>query len=579
MARKPRLNTAAVLGNKHESVLLWDKQKDKEKVYKAALYARLSAEDSGKADSESIENQISLLELFVKENMEVSSYELFVDNGKSGVTFNRPAFNKMMDKIKQGEINCVIVKDLSRLGRNYLEAGNYLEQVFPFYKVRFISVLDGYDSIHPGASDEGLVIPLKNLINASYSKDISQKAISAIRIRMKQGAYRHRYVPYGYKKDPETKGHLIIDPDVACNVKDIFKWYRQGKSLGSIAGQLNKEEIPCPARYQYEKGEIKEERHKNSIWTSITIKRILENRIYAGDMVCGKTHSLAEGGHKEQKADESRCFVINNTHDAIISREEFSEVEKLREENHIKWEKSNGSYGCYKPENLFKGKLRCGKCGMAMKLVKRIKNKGKANERRYAVYQCCGYKNKSQKECSKVSIHKNELDNAVSGALQLQLKTFINTEKIISDINRTSAAKSQYKNVYLQIQSKKGKITKLENMKEGLYEDFKKGILDGSEYLDIRRRYATESEELKKELVQLETVKKSLEKDFKTEGDMADLIRSMADVDKITRDMVVKLIESITVYEGKRISIQYTFEDELKKLYGILEERGDISNG
>lgn len=579
MARKPRLNTAAILSDKQESVLLWDKQEDKEKVYKAALYARLSAEDSGKDDSGSIENQISLLELFVKENIEIYSYELFVDNGKSGVTFNRPAFNKMMDKIKHGELNCVIVKDLSRLGRNYLEAGNYLEQVFPFYKVRFISVLDGYDSIHTNASDEGLVIPLKNLINASYAKDISQKATSAIEIKMKQGAYRHRYVPYGYKKDPETKGHLIIDTDVACNVKDIFKWYRQGKSLGNIAGWLNKNNIPCPARYQYEKGEVKEERHKNSVWTSITIKRILENRVYTGDMVCGKTHSHAERDYKEQKADENKCFITNNTHEAIISREEFLETARLIGQNHIKWEKINGSYSCYKPENLFKGKLRCGKCGMAMKLVKRIKNKGKENERRYAVYQCCSYKNKSQKECSKVSIHKDELDKAVSGALQLQLKTFINTEKIISGLNKTSAAKSQHNKAYLQIQSKKSKIIKLENMKEGLYEDFKNGILDENEYLDMRYRYAKELEELKKETVQMEAVKKSLEKDFKAEGNMADLIRSMADINEITRDMVVKLIENITVYEGKRISVQYTFEDELKKLYNILEEREDINNG
>lgn len=167
----------------------------------------------------------------------------------------------MIDKIKHGELNCVIVKDLSRLGRNYLEAGNYLEQIFPFYKVRFISVLDGYDSIHANASDEGLVIPLKNLINASYSKDISKKATSAIKIKMKQWAYRHRYVPYGYKKDPETKDHLIIDTDVACNVKDIFKWYRQGKSLENIAGWLNKNNIPCRHVTSMKKGKLK----KNAI--------------------------------------------------------------------------------------------------------------------------------------------------------------------------------------------------------------------------------------------------------------------------------------------------------------------------
>jgi len=559
MARKSRLDTAAILDNGQGSVLL-NGIKDSRTVYRAALYARLSAEDSGKAGGESIENQISLLELFVKENGEFFSYELFVDNGKSGVTFDRPAFNKMMDKIKQGKLNCVIVKDLSRLGRNYLEAGNYLEQVFPFYKVRFISVSDRYDSIHANAADEGLVIPLKNLVNASYAKDISKKAASAIEVKMKQGAYRHRYVPYGYKKDPEKKGHLIIDTDTACNVKDIFRWYRQGESLGGIAGQLNKKEIPCPARYQYEKGEIKEERHKNSVWTNITIKRILENRVYVGDMVCGKTYSSI------------------NTHEAIISREEFSEAARLREESHVKWEKANGSYGCYKPENLFKGKLKCGKCGMAMKLVKRIKNKGKINERRYAVYQCCGYKSKFQKECSKVTISKDELDNAVAGALQLQLKTFVNTEKIISDINKASAAKSQHEEVYLQLQSKKGRAAKLENMEEGLYENFKEGILDKSEYLDIRQRHTSELKELKKEIVQLEAFRKSLKRDFKTVVNTAELIQGLQDIHNLTNDITRQLIERITVYEGKRILVKYTFEDELEKLHDIMGERGGISN-
>ncbi|MCI9079613.1 MAG: recombinase family protein [Lachnospiraceae bacterium] len=578
MARKPRLDNAAILDNGRGSVLLQGSGKESRTIYKAALYARLSAEDSGKADGESIENQISLLKLFVKEKGEFSSYELFADNGRSGVTFNRPAFNEMMDKIKQGKLNCIIVKDLSRLGRNYLEAGNYLEQVFPLYKVRFISVLDGYDSIHANAADEGLVIPLKNLVNASYAKDISKKAASAIEVKMKQGAYRHRYVPYGYKKDPGNKGYLIIDPDTACNVRDIFRWYRQGESLGGIAGQLNKKKIPCPARYQYEKGEIKEERHKNSVWTNITIKRILENRVYVGDMVCGKTHSSIEGGYRNKKTDESRWFVTNNTHKAIISREEFSEVAKLREESHIKWEKANGSYGYYKPENLFKGKLRCGKCGMAMKLAKRIKNKGKTNEHRYAVYQCCGYKSKFQKECSKILISKDELDNTVASALQLQLKTFVNTKKIISNINKVSATKSQHEEVYLQIQSKKGRAAKLENMKEGLYEDFKKGILDKSEYLDIRQRHTSELKKLKKEIVQLETFMRSLKKDLKTEGNMAELICELQDMHSMTKDITGQLIERITVYEGKRILIKYTFEDELKKLHDTLEEREGINN-
>ena len=210
---------------------------------------------------------------YIGRHPELNLYREYVDNGFSGTCFDRPAFDEMMQDMRDGRINCIVVKDLSRLGRNYLEAGNYLEQIFPFFKVRFISINDGYDSTAPNSADESLIIPLKNIINEGYAKDISVKVSTALETRKKQGKFTGKYAPYGYLKDPADKNHLIIDEETKDIVKWIFQMRADGMSMSGIAVQLNQEGVPSPAAYLILKGISKEKSFQNSYWNRTNVRR------------------------------------------------------------------------------------------------------------------------------------------------------------------------------------------------------------------------------------------------------------------------------------------------------------------
>lgn len=327
MARRKRLNTAAVLNAESVVKPTLDHTPT---GYQVAAYVRLSTEDSGKQDGYSLQNQKDLLLSFIREHSDLQLYKMYVDNGFTGTNFQRPAFEEMMDDIRAGHVNCVLVKDLSRLGRNYLEAGNYLEQVFPFFRVRFIAITEGYDSISPDFTNEALIIPLKNIINESYAKDISTKVSSAIETRKKQGKYMGRLPVYGYLKDPKDKNHLIVDPDTAPVVQRIFRMAVSGITMGRIAKQMNEEAIPCPSRYFVLKGFSREEKYLDSLWSRNTVKKILCNRMYLGCIVYGKTRRSIAKNICQDSIPESDWQVVENTHEPLITRALFEQArEKL----------------------------------------------------------------------------------------------------------------------------------------------------------------------------------------------------------------------------------------------------------
>lgn len=574
MARKKRLNTAAILSDDNQSVLIEKApKKEKQYAYKTALYVRLSVEDSGKENGDSIENQISLVEKFIEGKDEFEFYHLYVDNGSSGVNFSRPAFSEMMDAIKAGKVNCVIVKDLSRLGRNYLDAGTYLEQIFPFYHVRFISVMDGYDSLHSNAVDEGMIIPLKNLINASYAKDISKKVSSAMQVKMRQGKYLGNHAPYGYEKDPKDKGHLLIDQKVSGNVRMIFEWFLQGMSLGKIARQLNEQGILCPARYLHEQGVYHTDKHKNSIWRIKTVKTILQNHVYIGEIIAGKERTSIIEGINRKAMKEEEWYISKNMHEAIISEKDFylaqDRLGKIKED----WDKYAYSYNDFVAPNLYKGKIRCAKCGRAMKLVKVIRGKGAKYEKRVADYFCSGFKDCSEEKCKDVVISKKELDQAIEAELKLHLKTFVDTEQMIAQLNRTPKVTAACEDIQKQIRMKKSRICKLQSLNEGIYEDLKDEVIDEKEYLSLRKSYANEIKETERQVAQLENTLSEYTVDFHTKSDLAAKIKECVDFKELTKEYVDNFLLKIMVDEGKRVTVTYNFEDEFKELLNILEKR------
>ena len=275
------------------------------------IYVRLSIENSGKDDDgDSIENQTSICKEYVEEHPDLKLYDIYEDNGKKGTNFDRPEFNRLMDDVRAGKVKCVLVKDLSRFGRDYIEAGEYLEKIFPFLGVRFISITDGYDSLTAGDAEGALMIPLKNMINDVYAKDISRKIITSFRARQEKGEYLPAFPPYGYVKSKTKAYRYEVDEDVAPYVRMIFEWKAAGVSHSEICKRLNDMGAVTPARRKVELGIWHAEKYKHTIWHGRTIIDIMKNATYTGTLVYGRMPKSLYQGIKchRAKPDEWRCI-------------------------------------------------------------------------------------------------------------------------------------------------------------------------------------------------------------------------------------------------------------------------------
>ena len=569
MARKKRLDVNEVLDRERAGYGLQEEQN----IYQTAGYIRLSIEDSGKTNGYSLENQEKLVRDYIADRQDLRLYRLYIDNGATGTVFERPAFDEMMQDMKDGKINCIVVKDLSRLGRNYLEAGNYLEQIFPFFRVRFISITDGYDSNSPDVTDESLIIPLKNIINEGYAKDISLKITTSFESRKKQGQFMGRYPVYGYLKDPANKNHLIINPETCGIVRRIFQMRDSGMALGAIASQLNAEGIPSPARYLWIKGLSKEERHQDSYWDRINVKRLLTNKMYLGILVYGKERSSFAKGIKRQRVPESEWKYVPNAHEAIIDQELFDSVQKKLEDTKQNFLNMTGINEDYRPENLFRGRIHCSDCGGAMKMSKFVNTRKDGSIDRYAVYECCRRKKLYDLSCPQRSIRKAVVDKTVEEAIRFHIRTFLDTEQIIAKLNRSPKGRAAASDIQNHIREKQRRISKIERLSTGIYEDYREGILNEEEYLAIRSRYGEEKEGLLKEVDALMLAEREHEANYHSTGSLADIVRKYAEFPELNREIVEAFIADIQVHTDSHLVITFAFEDEFQRLIDMAEQR------
>ena len=569
MARKKRLDVDEVLDRERAGCGLQEEQN----IYQTAGYIRLSIEDSGKTNGYSLENQEKLVRDYIADRQDLRLYRLYIDNGATGTVFERPAFDEMMQDMKDGKINCIVVKDLSRLGRNYLEAGNYLEQIFPFFRVRFISITDGYDSNSPDVTDESLIIPLKNIINEGYAKDISLKITTSFESRKKQGQFMGRYPVYGYLKDPANKNHLIINPETCGIVRRIFQMRDSGMALGAIASQLNAEGIPSPARYLWIKGLSKEERHQDSYWDRINVKRLLTNKMYLGILVYGKERSSFAKGIKRQRVPESEWKYVPNAHEAIIDQELFDSVQKKLEDTKQNFLNMTGINEDYRPENLFRGRIHCSDCGGAMKMSKFVNTRKDGSIDRYAVYECCRRKKLYDLSCPQRSIRKAVVDKTVEEAIRFHIRTFLDTEQIIAKLNRSPKGRAAASDIQNHIREKQRRISKIERLSTGIYEDYREGILNEEEYLAIRSRYGEEKEGLVKEVDALMLAEREHEANYHSTGSLADIVRKYAEFPELNREIVEAFIADIQVHTDSHLVITFAFEDEFQRLIDMAEQR------
>ncbi len=518
---------------------------DVKPYYQTAIYARLSKEDNGYEDSDTIQNQIDIIGQYIKSSSNLSLKDTYIDNGYSGVNFDRPEFQRLIYDIESGKINCVVVKDLSRLGRDYISVGEYLYNFFPSINTRFISINDNFDSNINKGVDE-IVLSLKNLINASYSKDIAKKITSSLRRKQEKGEYIGGNL-YGYIKKNGDKNKIYVDKDVSEVIVEIFKLRGKEKSFDEIAETLNSKNILSPKKYLTNKGCLnKFDDYDNLIWIPSTLSKMTRNEIYIGNMVQGKRKDSIYG--KTEYVDKKDWIVVENTHEPIISKELWDRVQEINDR------KASACKKIKHKENILKGLLFCNDCGNTYERKSwKLKTTGKYN---YG-YGCKGRKNKLMKEktnCTNDFIMEDELLNTLIEIINKYLVLF-NSSNISYKENTSIVFYVEEKNkVELQ-------ISRIKNLKIRLYEKYDETLITLDDYKVMNEKYNSELFVLGEKF---DEVSNYLLAERKKENKLKESIKKIKKyetVKTLNREILELLVDKIIISHNKTINIIWKFED------------------
>ena len=536
------------------------------KVYRAAIYCRLSREDGDKVESNSIASQKAICEDFIAGHEDIElACEPFIDDGYSGVSFNRPHFKKLEDAIRKGRIDCIVVKDLSRFSRNYIDAGRYLEKLFPQLGVRFIAVNDAYDSLTGDPQSDSFVIPFKNLINDSYCKDISMKIRSSLEVKQKNGEFVGAFAPYGYMKSPDNKNQLIVDEAVSEYVQMIFAMYKDGISIGRIAARLNQMGVLSPMEYKHSAGVKYNTVFKTgdtAKWTYKAVQRILTNEVYIGVLAQGKRGTPNYKVRIVQSKDEAEWVKVENAHEALVSYEDFMAVKAMMKRDMRCAPDQDEAY-------LFSGFLFCGDCQQSM-IRKTVPSKTK----KYIYYVCST--NKHSRSCSPHSISAKEVEEKVFTAIRDQIELVVNLEKALELIERLPSQSRKAFNYEAQITKLEEEIERYQKLKLRLYEDLSDGIIDKSEYFDFRNSYTRIIEEKQEALLRVQKEMKQTVTTGTTERNWVTLFKQYENIEELNRRVLMALVDRILIHENHVIEIVFKYKDEyqqtLEYVLGYSEE-------
>lgn len=550
MARKSRKTTVA------EPAVI----KPVDKVYRAGLYARISVETERKREADTIGNQLQLLKDYVSEHSDLTVFDIYSDDDISGTDFIRPEFSRMMNDLRDGKIDCIIVKDLSRLGRNYLESGEYIEMVFPFFRCRFISVTDRFDTKYQQAD---ISVQLKNMANEMYAKDISRKICSTMRTIQDQGKFAGSRAPYGYRLDPADKHHLIIDEETAPIVKQLFELLAEGNTVHFVATTMNANGIPSPGRLLYERGIASTDHFKNSKWYMQTVRRILQDEIYLGWMVSGKFRSTyhSTGKKGSQPVPREEWIVTKGTHEPIVTEELFNKVQ----EYFVRMKEEHGQTAVYnsksKKASIFKGHLRCGECGQAM-FLRNKHSHGKVT----AWYYCALHENYNSSYCVKKAVKKQDVEDIALKLIRTQIKLFTDAREMIIALNKKESSKTKHRIYSDQIRNVKKQIEKYLSLKASLYEDFANGVLSQSDYISMGQEYAQKADELRIFLAELEKEAQKYSQTYAMNGSWAQIIEQYQNAETLTEEMIDAFIDEMILYNNGHVEVKFRFKDELDEV-------------
>lgn len=531
-------------------------------TYKTALYLRLSDEDLRRKMSGSIGTQKALLIRFLQSQPDLQLYEVYEDVNYTGTNFNRPAFTRMIDDIQAGVVNCVLVKDLSRFGRSFEETGNYLERMFPFLGVRFISVSDNYDSLTASLDESSLIVPLKNLINEVYARDISRKVQSSVRIKQKKGEFCGPFAPYGYiKKGPV----FVIDEEAAPLVRQIFGWLLEGLSDMAIAQKLNDRNVLPPGRYRFEKGITKTHKHKeNRFWHKSAIKRIAENLAYTGQMAQGKYKSnfLHGGGVIQTASDE--WIVVEDTHPAIIDAATFDAVRRMRESRRQDYKADENRA---RRDNIFKGMMFCGDCKAHMTRKKTRRSKG--NNEGY--FLCSTYEAVDKHACARKKIMEAEIQAALYALVSRQISLVVDMCRIIAKMQKHSHIQPQQTTLDGQIKALQNRLEKNRRFRGSLREDYLDGMLSEQDYALMRVDYDGQRDGFQQELDVLFGEKCCREAALSGKHKWLTEFRRFEAEESLSQEMVFALVEHIQIYDCTRIEVTFRYRDQFETLFQHIE--------
>ena len=523
-------------------------------------YIRLSKEDlkKGKDDSNSVKNQRDLLNDFYQKHIEeFESVSEYVDDGHTGTDANREDFQRLLADVMSGKINCVVVKDLSRFARNYSDAGSLIDNLFVQMGVRFISLAENVDSFTNPDSVSNIIVPITNVMNDNYCYQTSKKIRQVFDYKRRNGQYIGAFAPYGYIKHPKDKHKLIVDPDAAETVKLIFSLFLQGTSKRAIALHLNEHGVPSPSAYKLLKGlPVSTRGYDEPMWGGRMIHAILTNPTYTGDLAQGRSRVKSYKVHQIETVPREEWVEVAGTHEAIIDYETFDKVQAL-----LKRDTRTSPEG--RKLHLFSGFLKCADCGRAITRC--------VSKNNHVYYACSTYKNRSRTACTMHSIKHERLEAAVLFGIQYQVHLAVSYSEAIARINSAPTKKSQSFRLDELIATKEKELAKITRYKQSLYQDWKDGEITQQDYRSMKADYERQVAALSDVLERLTAERAELANGVDNEHPALVAFMKYQNIDKLTREALIDLVDHIKVYENGNISVKCKFADEFRKIAEYIE--------
>ena len=537
------------------------------RIYKAGGYCRLSVRDSGKPGADTIDAQNKLIREYIESQPDMEFAGLYSDNGWSGTNFKRPEFERMMEDVKRGKIDCVVVKDLSRFGRNYLEAGNYLDKIFPFMGVRFVAVQDNFDTLNAERTGDGYVVYLKNILNDAYSKDISRKVCPALALKQQRGEFIGDWAAYGYRKCADDSHRIEPNPETAPIVRDIFQWRLAGMSYTRIARRLNELDVPSPMRYLYQKGVVTAERFAHGDWTIMTVKKILSREVYIGNMVQGRKRSAFREGQKQRAVPQSEWIIVKNTHEPLIDEDTFRTTQEMAEKAANEYKSRLGRYDeMGTTPNILKGLVYCADCGLSMERHKTT-NRGASL---YYVFTCRTH-SRNPKDCPKKYVRESVVKEEIRNALRIEIAQSESVAQQVRQRGRSGTAAKRERELDAETIEARKALDRASRLYESLYQSYVDRLISEREYMSMRERYRKDMEAAQTRLDAVEK-RRGEERRQTAKNPWMDSFGAFQSGQELTAEMARELVERVEIDAENHITVTLRYREERDALIRRLEQ-------